>query len=180
VRFRVVAAICGIVLVAMGILFLLLRLGSGGAALPLSDGVSGKLAIPLMVVGAVVLIGVRLVPLNWVFVCPHGLIRTQGTAWAGVGWADVARFEDATLSHRAVTMRQCRIVLKDGAEWGFLAEYVAEYGRLTECCGGRLTSGVSPRRPARPRNSSIPPPASPSGGITHHGSEKGTQLFYEP
>jgi hypothetical protein len=36
------------------------------------------------------------------------------------------------LTHKAVAIRQCRIVLKGGTEWGFLADYIAEYGRLTE------------------------------------------------
>jgi len=136
VRFRVVAALCGVVLVVMGVLFFLLGLEVVGAKLPLSDWVSGKLAIPLVAFGAIVLIGTRLVPLNWVFVCPEGLIRTRGAAWDSISWAEVDRFEDTTLTHKhgnvAVTTRQCRIVLKGGAEWGFLADYIAEYGRLPE------------------------------------------------
>src|SRR5437016_6305015 len=71
VRFRILAAVCGIILLVMGVLFFLMGLGAGGARLPLADWVSGRLAIPLVVLGAVVLLGPRLVPLNWVFVCPH-------------------------------------------------------------------------------------------------------------
>ncbi|MFL5243122.1 MAG: hypothetical protein ACJ8FY_13530 [Gemmataceae bacterium] len=71
-------------------------------------------------------------PLDWVFVCPQGLVRSHGDVWDSVHWTDVERFEDATLSHKAVTMRQCRIVLKAGAHWGFLANSIADYGRLTK------------------------------------------------
>ena len=131
-RFRVIAAVCGGVLVAMGVFFFLLGMGAAGAGLPLSDWVSGKLTAPLVGFGVILLIGTRLVPLSGVFVCPRGLIRTRGDAWDGIHWAEVDRFEDATLTHKAVTTRQCRLVLKNGAEWGFLADHIAEYGKLTE------------------------------------------------
>jgi hypothetical protein len=47
-----------------------------------------------------------------------------------VSWADAARFEDATRAGDVVAVRQCRIVLTDGGEWHFLADYVAGYRRL--------------------------------------------------
>ena len=131
-RFRVVAAFCGVVLVLMGVLFFLAGLGGGDGRLPLGGWVGAKLAAPLLVLGAVVMIGARLVPRNWVFVCPRGVVRTRGAIWEGVGWAEVERFEDATLTGQMVALRQCRLVLKGGGEWGFLADYVAEYGRLAE------------------------------------------------
>jgi hypothetical protein len=124
-RFRVVAAACGVILLVMGITFFLLGL----AGVPLSDWVSGQLAVPLAALGAVVLIGTRLVPLHWVFVCPRGLLRRRGT-WESVGWAEVERFEDVTLGRKGVTVRQCRIVTTGGAEWGFLADQTAEYDQL--------------------------------------------------
>jgi hypothetical protein len=137
-RLHVVAAICGSVLVVMGVLFLLIGLAAGGAKFPLNDLVSVKIGVALIFLGAVFLVGIRLVPRNWVFVCPRGLIRTRGTAWDGVGWTDVERFEDATLTHKGLTARQCRIVLKGGTEWGFLADYIADYRRLTEVLRQRV------------------------------------------
>jgi hypothetical protein len=136
----------------MGALFFLMGVGVGGARLPLADWVSGRLAVPLVVLGTVVLLGTRLVPLNWVFVCPHGLVRTRGDAWDGMEWAEMERFENAPLTHKGVTARQCRIVRKDGTEWGFLADYVADYRRLTEVLRQRADQlgGREPEPTARP------------------------------
>jgi hypothetical protein len=122
----------------MGVFFFLLGLGAGGARLPLADWVSARLAVPLVVLGVVVLLGTRLVPLKWVFVCPRGLVRTRGDAWDGLEWAEAMRFEDASLTHKGVTTRQCRIITKDGKEWGFLDDYIAGYGRLTEILRQRV------------------------------------------
>ncbi|HEV3436752.1 MAG TPA: hypothetical protein VG122_05295 [Gemmata sp.] len=47
-------------------------------------------------------------------------------------WADVLRFEDASLSSGVGTSQQCRIITAAGVEWGFLANWVAQYGRLVE------------------------------------------------
>jgi hypothetical protein len=154
VRFRVVATVCGVILLVMGVFFFLLGLGAGGARLPLGDWVSARLAVPLVVLGAVVLIGTRLVPLNWVFVCPRGLVRTRGDAWDGLEWAEAERFEDASLTHRGVTSWQCRILTKDGKEWGFLADYIAGYGRLTEILRQRVgeSGGRGSERTARAGN----------------------------
>lgn len=127
-RVRIIGAFCAVIFVIMGVTVFLLGL----AGVPLGASVSRLLAVPLVVLGAVVLVGTRLVPLNWVFVYPRGLVRTRGDAWDCLDWTEVERFEDATLTHKAVTMRQCRIVLKERAEWGFLADYIAEYGRLTD------------------------------------------------
>lgn len=126
VKFRVVAAVCGLIFLVMGVVFFAL----GVARLPLGDLVSGKLTAPLIALGAIVLVGARLVPVHWVFVCPHGLIRRRGDAWEGLAWTEVERFEDATLGDKMVTARQCRIVTTAGAEWGFLADQVAEFDHL--------------------------------------------------
>jgi hypothetical protein len=153
VQFRIIAAVCGVILLTMGVLFFLMGLPIGGARLPLADGVSSMLTVPLVALGAVVLLGTRLVPLNWVFVCPKGLVRTRGDAWDGLKWIEIERFEKADLAHQGITARQCRIVKKDGTEWGFQADYVAEYRRLTEV----LRQKVSALR-------SHPPEQVPSSG----------------
>ncbi len=129
-RFRVVAAICAISIVGAGVFFFLL--GAAGNRLLLADWVSGKLAVPMVTVGTVVLIGTRLVPLNWIFVCPKGVIRTRDAAWDGISWTDVDRFEDTTGTYKAVTTRQYRLLLKGGGEWGFLADYISEYDSLIQ------------------------------------------------
>jgi hypothetical protein len=146
-RFRVVAAVCGLICVVMGAVLFLMGRGAGGARLPLADWVSGKLVIPLVIVGVVVLLGTRLVPLNWVFVCPGGVVRTRGAAWDGIGWDEVERFEDATLGHEGIAIRQCRLVLAGGGEWGFLSDYIADYPRLVEALARKVSDRVSP--PAR-------------------------------
>jgi hypothetical protein len=127
-RFRVSAAACGVVFLVMGVTFFLL----GRSGIPLADGASGLLTVPLLALGGVVLIGTVRGPRNWVFVCPGGLLRTLGSAWHSVGWTEVMRFEDATWTHKMVTTRSCRILLKGGAEWGFMADSFGEYNRLME------------------------------------------------
>jgi hypothetical protein len=67
-----------------------------------------------------------------------------GASWEGIGWAEVARFEDATLDPGLATTRQCRIVTRGGAEWGFLADYVAQYGRLTEVLRRKVDESRGP------------------------------------
>ncbi|MBS0203927.1 MAG: hypothetical protein JSS49_13565 [Planctomycetes bacterium] len=142
VRFRIGAAACGFIFVVVGAFFYLMGWGAGGAQLPLANWVSGKLAIPLVVLGVVILLGMRLVPLNWVFVCPGGVIRTRGTAWDGIGWTEVERFEDATLVDKSIAIRKCRLVLSNGSEWGFLADYVAEYPQLATTLSRRVSERV--------------------------------------
>jgi hypothetical protein len=132
-KFRAIAVICGLVCVIMGVVLFLVGLG---AQVPLADWVGGKVATPLVVFGAVILFGVR-VPRNWVFVCPGGVIRKRGDLWESVCWDEVMRFEDASLGKTGVAIRQCRLLLADGNEWGFLADFVADYSRLAKTLAQR-------------------------------------------
>ena len=66
--------------------------------------------------------------------------RVCGDAWDGLEWAEMERFEKADFNHKGITARQCRIVKKDGTEWGFQADYVAEYRRLTEVLRQKVTA----------------------------------------
>ena len=87
---------------------------------------------------------------NWVFVCPRGLVRTFGRdwiKWEGVGWADVLRVEDVNSSHGLATMRRCRIVAADGAQWDFLADLVAHYGRLVAVLRRKVEERRMPPEP---------------------------------
>jgi hypothetical protein len=136
VRFRVVSVACALVFVVMGVVLFVLGIGPG---LPLAGWAADKLAVPLVVLGAAILVGTRLVPCGWVYICPGGVIRARGAVWDSIGWAEVDRFEDATLSQGRVTFRQCRLVLRGGGEWGFLADHVAEYDRLAEVLRQRVT-----------------------------------------
>ena len=131
--------------VLLSAVLFVMGLVAGGAQLPLAGWVSAKLTIPLAALGVVILIATRLVPLNWVFVCPDGVIRTRGEAWDGIRWVEVERFEDATLGQKGVTLRQCRLVLSDGREWGFLADYVADYPRLAEALSRKVSEHVATR-----------------------------------
>ncbi|HSQ54782.1 MAG TPA: hypothetical protein VLM40_03475 [Gemmata sp.] len=85
----------------------------------------------LIGIGAVAVVLPRQVPTTWVFICPRGLVRVRGADWEAVEWAEVVRVEDASLP-AGETIRQCRVLLVGGREWGFLAEYVADCGRLIE------------------------------------------------
>lgn len=155
VRFRVASAACALVLVAVGVMLFLQGLGPGRAGVPLAGWVGGKVGVPLVLLGVVILIGGRLVPLNWVFVCPGGVVRTRGKTWDALGWAEVERFEDASLGGpKGISIRQCRLVLKGGGEWGFLADNVAGYGRLAAELRERVAGRDSPR----------PGPAAADGG----------------
>src|SRR5262249_23128514 len=127
-RFRIVAAGVGVVFVVLGVIFFVL----GMARVPLSEWVSAKLSVPMVAFGLLLLIGSRLVPLHWVFVCPRGLLGRRGDIWDHVAWSEVQRFEDATLGRNGVTIRQCRIVTIAGTEWGFLADQMADYRVLVE------------------------------------------------
>jgi hypothetical protein len=98
-----------------------------------------------MTCGVVAVVFPRQVPPRWVFVCPRGLVRARGADWEAVEWSEVVRVEDATLSTGVVTSRQCRVVLAGGGEWGFLADYVGDYQRLT----GVLRRKMNERNPPR-------------------------------
>jgi hypothetical protein len=154
-RFRVVASLCGLIFVVMSVILFLMGLGARGLQLPLADWVSGQLAVPLVILGVVILIGTRLVPLNWVFLCPGGVIRTRGDASEGIGWAEVERFEDATVCQKGVTIRQCRLVLKDGRECGFLADNLVDYPRLAEALSRKVSERMAP--PGESRTSAAEP-----------------------
>jgi hypothetical protein len=106
------------------------------------------LAVPLVVLGAAVLAVARLLPMNWVLVCPRGLLRTRGAVWDGISWEEVDRFEDATLRHKGVTIRQCRLVRKNGTAWGFLADQVSGYSRLCKVLRRKVNERDPPSSPA--------------------------------
>jgi hypothetical protein len=143
-RFRVVAGVCGLAVLAVAAVFYALALGAGGGGLPRGDSANGLAALGLTAVAGLLLAMMWVAPRNWVFVCPGGVVRTRGATWDGVGWSEVKRFEDATLGHKGVTIRQCRLVLKDGSEWGFLADHVAEYRRLGEVLRRKVAKGEAP------------------------------------
>jgi hypothetical protein len=144
-RFRVASTILGAVLVLLGLAFFV-----NGAAVVAGQGQPGG-PLYLLLGGGLMAVGAAAVALpwrvarTWVFVCPRGLVRARGSEWDAVGWEEVARFEDATLADRAV--QQCRVVLKGGGEWGFLAEYVADYHRLGEVLRRKVDERDAPRAP---------------------------------
>ena len=140
-RFRALSAIVGTLLVALGLAFFMAGGGAFQGGRPPGGLMYMLLGGSLMLVGAAAVILPRRVPQTWVFVCPGGLVRARGADWDDVGWADVVRFEDATSASRAVTVRQCRIVLKGGGEWGFLADYVADYRRLADLLRRKMNDG---------------------------------------
>jgi hypothetical protein len=132
VRFRALSVICGLILAALGVLFVMIRLAPRGVRLPLGDPAGAALGVPLLVIGAVAIFGPRMFPTTWLFVCPNGLVRSRGAAWDSLDWSEADRFEDATLTQNPVAIRQCQIVTTKGAAWGFLADWFADYNRLTE------------------------------------------------
>ena len=140
-RFRISSAIIGIFLVILGFAFVV-----GGPVILQGNVMAGVgvyvlLGCGLMLMGVTAIVVPIRLPLNWVFVCPSGLIRSRGEIWEAVDWADVVRFEDASMSGSAVTIQQCRIVRADGSEWGFLADHIAYYGRLAEVLRQRVAEG---------------------------------------
>ena len=144
VRFRMASGVLGLVLMGMG-------LGSfvAGAALSRDQGSPGGLMLMflgggLMAVGA----GATVLPWRgrptWVVVCPRGLARARGDDWESIAWADVVRFDGADLARGVVAVRQCRIITADGTEWGFLADWVADYPTLVAVLRDRVNSRVLP------------------------------------
>jgi hypothetical protein len=104
----------------------------GPNPVPLAGGVSEMLTLGLVVLGGFCIVAPRIVPANWVFVCPKGVVRTRGANREGVAWDEVTRFEDASLKSGITTIRQCRLVLKDGSEWGFIADWIGDCRKLAE------------------------------------------------
>jgi hypothetical protein len=144
-RFRIVSVICGIMLIAMAVVYVLMSIGPN--PLPLAGGVSHLLTFGLIVLGGFCIVAPRIVSANWVFVCPRGVVRTRGAIWEGLEWDRVARFEDATLKSGITTMRQCRLVLHDGSEWGFIADWIGDYRRLAEVMRQKVEEEKRVRRP---------------------------------
>jgi hypothetical protein len=133
--FRIKSAVVGACVLILGFGFLLYGMMAKLAGVPGAWDYSlvyMLLGGGLMTVGAAAIILPWRVPLKWLFSCPQGLVRTSGDNWDAVEWADVARFQELDVSGRAVTIRQCRIITTSGTEWGFLADYVADYDRLKE------------------------------------------------
>lgn len=107
------------------------------------------LGLVMAALGVLAVMVPRQPPSAWVFVCPRGVARVRGDDWEAVAWAEVVRFEDAARSHRGQAIRQCRLVLTGGGEWGFLADRVAEFGRLSEMLR-RKTAGREDSVPSPP------------------------------
>ena len=132
-RFRFASALMGVFLTTLGFAFFVW--GMADVRDGPKDGTGRILCLlggGLMTVGAAAFILPRRVPLNWVFVCPNGLIRARGDVWDNVDWLDIARFECANFSGTTVTIRQCKIVTTAGVEWGFISDWIADYNGLTE------------------------------------------------
>lgn len=143
-RFRTASTVAGGALVLLGFVFCL----AGAAAGPARGAPGGQVYLllggGLMLCGSVAVLLPRQVPPTWVFVCPRGVARARGADWEAVEWAEVVRFEDATLA-AGVAMRQFRVVLAGGGEWGFLADYVADYRRLTDVLRRKVAERDPPR-----------------------------------
>ena len=129
-RFRIVSVVCGVVLIAMAVVYALMSIGPN--PVPLAGGVSDMLTFGLIVLGGFCIAAPRMVPVSWIFICPNGVVRGRGGNWRGVEWGQVTRFEDATMVDGKGTIRQCRLVLNDGSEWGFIADWIGDYRKLAE------------------------------------------------
>jgi hypothetical protein len=137
-RFQARSTVMGGVLVLLGLGFCLVWGASVLARWPPGGQLYLLLGALLMTIGAVAMTLPRQFPLIWVFVCPRGLVRARGEDWEAVEWAEVVRVEDATIPSRMVTIRQCRLVLAGGGEWGFLGTYVTDCRLLTEVLQRKL------------------------------------------
>lgn len=133
VRFRRLSVLLGLILIGMGVAFFVwnfVEARDPNAPQNGSNGIRLLLGAGLIIVGGAALVVPFSVPRHWVFVCPNGLIRNRGEVWEAVAWAEIVRFDDATMSARAVRIQQCRIVTRSGTEWGILANWTADYNRL--------------------------------------------------
>ena len=145
-RFRRLSALLGSILIVLGFAFLVWNFidardpNSPGSS---SNGLRQLLGVGLVIAGSVALFLPFAVPLNWVFVCPNGLIRNRGEVWESVKWGDIIRFDDATLSSRGVQIRQCRIVTRSGPVWGILAIWTADFDRLCSVVGHKVKEARS-------------------------------------
>jgi len=128
-RFLAQSTALGVLLVLMGFA------GFVGGAAQYAERQTGApiymyLGGALMAVGSAAVILPRKGPRTWVYVCPRGLARARGENWEAVGWDQVARFQDATIEGQTSGIRQCRVILTDGTEWGFIENHLADYRRL--------------------------------------------------
>ena len=146
--FRAVSTVLGCFLALLGLALFIFGLAVVTAKLMPGGQVYLLLGGGLMTVGVAAVAFPRSVPRNWLFVCPGGLVRTRGTEWEGVGWAKMVRFEDASSTSGVVAVRQCRVVISDGDEWGFIADWIANYARLTTV----LRQKVNGRSPGSPES----------------------------
>jgi hypothetical protein len=139
-RFRLWSLILGVVLLLLGLYFVVASMLPGDN-IPLKGILDVKLSAGLLALGTAAIVLPWMLPLNWVIVCPRGLLRTRGKTWDSVAWTDVARFEGADLSGKVVTVRQCRIYTKAGIEWGFIADWIGDYERLVEVLRAKVAGG---------------------------------------
>lgn len=148
-RFRIASILLGSLLCLLGLAFL--TFGVLGKVAPAqrggSEGILMLLGGGLLTIGAASVLFPMSVPLNWVFVCPGGLIRARGEEWDAVGWSDVAGFQVANVSSGSASIRQCSILTVDGAEWGFQANWLANYGMLVALLRRKLEGRVAPANP---------------------------------
>jgi hypothetical protein len=143
VRLLILGTVCGAALIVVGIYLLLLAGSVAGGRLPLNNWLGGRVAGPsgigLIVFGVFFIVGMRMWPTGWLFVCPRGLARSRGNAWSILLWTEIDRLEDATItSEFGISHRQSRLVLKDGGEWGFIADSIDRYVRLLHVLKSKL------------------------------------------
>ena len=141
-RFRTQAFILGSMLLLLGVTFLIFgfldkdvqKFGRGGGA------VMVLLASGLLLMGSVSVYYPLRMPRDWLFVCPRGLVRYLNRDWVTLDWSDALRFEDVSLPQ----VRQCQIVTADGSKWGFIADLIADYRRLSEVLGEKMKAKGAP------------------------------------
>ncbi|HEX3150957.1 MAG TPA: hypothetical protein VHR66_22955 [Gemmataceae bacterium] len=139
-RFRTLSTLLGGFLIVLGFAGFV-----NGAALAAARDKSATIYMflggCLMAVGSAAVILPRRAPRTWIFVCARGLVRARGEDWESVEWDQVVRFDDVSMSSGVVAIRQCRVLLTDGTEWGFLADYVADFRRLMEMLRAKVGDG---------------------------------------
>jgi hypothetical protein len=132
--FRRKSAVMGLALVVLGAVFCGLWISGvragGGNLYALLGGM-------LIVSGTFAIKAPRQVPLTWVFVGSQGLARVRGELWESVAWSEVKRVDDLTRPG-LVQIVQCRVLMHDGREWGFLSDIVADCPRLFEVLKTRV------------------------------------------